>query len=278
MAQISARSAAEEAFRLFCTPYTKRREYKVPPIFTKANNLSFRFGAEQVRGFQWWPSTPNGRKILICHGFDSYSYKFEKYIQPLLDHGFEVLAFDAPAHGLSSGKTINAAQYRDTILDVCKRFGPIDGMIAHSLGGLAAALALEQLPNNMLKRLVLIAPATESTRAINTFFKYLPVPEKVKAEFNNIIHEKGGYPAEWYSVDRVVRQLGTPTLWIHDEEDTVTPYADMEHLLELKLPHLEFEITRGLGHSNVYRDNNVINCICSFLAHMVKEAEYKVTS
>jgi pimeloyl-ACP methyl ester carboxylesterase len=270
--QISARRAAEAAFKLFCTPYTKRREYKTPAIFNKANKVSFRFGADQVNGFQWWPSSPNNHKILICHGFDSYSYRFDHYIQPLLQNGFEVLAFDAPAHGLSSGKTINAAQYRDTILEICNRFGPVDGIMAHSLGGLAVALALEQMPDHLQKRLVLIAPATESTRAIDTFFNYLPVSNRVKDEFNNIIHEMGGYPAEWYSVSRVVQQLSTPTLWVHDEEDTITPFADMQHLVNMKLAHVEFVITKGLGHSNIYRDKAISSRIISFLCQLVKES------
>ncbi|WP_207493207.1 alpha/beta hydrolase [Aridibaculum aurantiacum] len=267
----SPHKAAEEAFRIFCTPYSKRKNYQAPPIFEKANKVNFIFNGETIHGFQWWPAVSNGHKILICHGFDSHSYKFDRYIEPLLEKGFEVLAFDAPAHGLSSGKTINAAMYRDTILEICRRFGPVDGIMAHSLGGLAVALAVEKMPYNLHKRLVLIAPATESTRAIEGFFKYIPVSKRVRAAFDKIIMEMGGYPAEWYSVARVVQHLTTPTLWIHDREDTITPFADMEHLIDLQLPHLNFEITKGLGHSNVYRDNDISEKIIKFLSAIVKE-------
>ena len=266
LSTISPRLAAEEAFRLFCTPYTRRRTYEPPPIFKKANKLNFTSGKEHVHGFQWWPEKSNGHKILICHGFDSYSYKFDKYIQPLLDYGFEVLAFDAPAHGLSSGKTINAAQYRDTIIEISNRFGPIDGIVAHSLGGLAVALAAEKMPDNVHKRLVLIAPATESTRAIDVFFNYLPVSPRIREEFNKIIMEMGGFPASWYSVARVIQHLTTPTLWIHDEGDTITPFEDVEHLINLKLPHLQFEITTGLGHSDVYKDSDVTKKVIHYIA------------
>lgn len=271
LAKVSPRKAAEEAFRLFCTPYTKRKIYDAPPIFSKANKLNFNMGNEQVHGFQWWPENSNGHKILICHGFDSYSYKFDKYIAPLLKDGFEVLAFDAPAHGLSSGKTINAALYRDTIIEICNRFGPIDGIMAHSLGGLAVALAAEKMPGNDHKRLVLIAPATESTRAIDGFFKLFPLSREIRHEFNEIIMEMGGYPASWYSVARVVQQLTTPTFWIHDEDDTITPFEDVQHLLDLKLPHIKFEITKGLGHSNVYRDNEVVQKVVHYFSGLLHQ-------
>src|SRR4051812_2578979 len=105
---ISMSKAAEEAFELFCTPYSKRRSYVEPAIFQKADRLSFEFDNHTIHGFRWKPGASNGYKMLICHGFDSNSYKFERYIQPLLEKGFEVLAFDAPAHGLSTGKTITA--------------------------------------------------------------------------------------------------------------------------------------------------------------------------
>jgi pimeloyl-ACP methyl ester carboxylesterase len=272
LSALSPRKAAEEAFKLFCTPYSKRKTYEAPPVFRQAKKLSFRFQHEHVHGFHWTPAHANGQKILICHGFDSHSYKFDKYIQPLLTKGFEVFAFDAPAHGLSSGKRINAGQYRDIILHINQEYGPMDGIMAHSLGGLAVALAMEKMSGNTQTRLVLIAPATESTRAINTFFTFLPVSNQVREEFEKIIFEMGGVPSSWYSVSRAMKELSTPTLWIHDEEDLITPFEDMQHMIDMKLPHIQFEITKGLGHS-VYRDNKVNKQIIDFLGTLVNESE-----
>ncbi|TDH26533.1 alpha/beta hydrolase [Segetibacter sp. 3557_3] len=269
LALISPRRAAEEAFRLFCTPYSKRKVHKAPAIFEKANKLSFALGQFTINGFRWQPREhANGKKILICHGFDSRSYKFDRYIDPLLNEGFEVLAFDAPAHGTSTGSTVNANQYRDMVLEINNRYGPIDGIMAHSFGCIAVALAIEQLENNTEKRLVLVAPATETTRAINTFLSYVPVSLRVREEFEKIIEELGGNPASWFSVSRVIQQIKTPTLWAHDQEDPVTPYEDMKHLVDKNLSHLQFEITRGLGHSNLYKDSRVAKRIVSFLSEL----------
>ncbi len=269
--RISPRRAAEEAFRLFCTPYTRRKKYDAPPIFKKSGKLNFTLDREVIHGFQWLPEKSNGHKVLICHGFDSYSYRFDRYVEPLLLAGFEVLAFDAPAHGLSSGKTINAAQYRDMVIEVSKRYGPIHGLISHSFGGLAVALAIEKIPDNQYKRLVLMAPATESTTAISHFFTYVSVSDAVKKEFHDLINEMGGNPASWFSVARAMQNVTTPTLWVHDKEDAVTPFADVEHLLALNLPHLHFEITSGLGHSNVYRDEKVSKKVIQYMESMLHD-------
>lgn len=265
LALISPGKAARVAFKIFCTPYTRRKKYIVPQIFEKAEKLSFKLSHFQINGFRWKPEKGNGYKVLICHGFDSLSYRFENYIIPLLHEGFEVLAFDAPGHGLSSGSQITLPVYRDTVLQIHKRFGPIDGIMTHSLGGLGAGLALEKMEDHQHKRFVLVAPATESWRAINTFFKYIKVSNNVKEEFEKLIVELAGYPSSWYSVSRIMQEITTPTLWVHDKEDTITPFDDMKHMLEKKLPHIEFEVTQGLGHS-AYRDDKITKRIVSFLA------------
>ncbi len=270
IAVVSPRKAAQVAFKIFCTPYTGRKKYIIPEIFETAEKLSFKLLHFKIHGFRWKSQKSNGYKILICHGFDSLSYRFEGYVNLLLQEGFEVLAFDAPGHGLSSGNQITLPVYRDTVLEIHKRFGPIDGIMAHSLGGLGAGLALEKMEDHQHKRFVLIAPATESWRAIDTFFTYLKVSSRVKEEFEKLIVELAGYPSSWYSVSRIMHEITTPTLWVHDKEDTITPFDDMKHMLEKNLPHIDFEVTQGLGHS-VYRDDKITKRIVSFLAGLKQD-------
>lgn len=262
--RISLPQAAKSAFQLFCTPYSSRKTYEAPKVFTEAEKLVFSFQEHDIHGFSWKPKVPNGYKILICHGFDSLSYRFERYIEPLLNQGFELYAFDAPGHGLSTGKTINAILYRDMILEVAARYGPFDGIISHSFGGIAATMAIEEMKENLPKRLILIAPATETTRSITDFCRHLKIGSRLRQEMEKLIVQIGGQPASWYSVARLIQLISTPTLWLHDKNDRITPYEDMKDLTELDLPHVEFVITEGLGHS-LYRHDVVANKIIGFL-------------
>lgn len=269
----SPRKAAEQAFELLCTPYSRRRKYKAPPAFKQAELLSFDIDNYNINGFRWNAGeNSNGKKALICHGFDSLSYRFVGYVNLLREKGFEVFAFDAPAHGVSSGKTVNASEYRDMVLKADELYGPFDAIMAHSFGGIAVTLAVERLEDNENKRLVLIAPATETTTMVNTFFKYVPVSKSVRVEFDKLIEEVGGKPISWFSISRIMQHVTTPTLWVHDKDDTVTPYKDMEHLVEMGLPHVEFEITEGLGHSDIYRNERIAKRIVSFLSNEATES------
>ncbi|HCL05544.1 MAG TPA: hypothetical protein DHW64_06085, partial [Chitinophagaceae bacterium] len=258
IAMVSPRKAAEQAFRVFCTPYSRGVKQKEPVIFHKATKHSLFFEGLHTKGFQWTPDEPNGQKVLIVHGFSSYSYKFEKYIQPLLKEGFDILAFDAPAHGLSEGKMINALIYMRFLQAVEQKFGPINGFIAHSLGGLATSLLIEQIDQSVNRKLVLIAPATETRSAVAGFYSMFRIKEPVQTEFEQLIMEMTGKPTDHFSIKRVVQSVQLPILWVHDQGDRICPYNDTIPVQSMQLPHIQFRITEGLGHNKIYRDKQVI--------------------
>ena len=266
IAMISPRKAAEKAFELFCTPFPSRRVKKIPPVFQKAEKLLFTHAGLAVRGFRWQPAQPNGKKILILHGFSSHAYKFEKYVSPLLKDGFEVAMFDAPAHGTSDGKLINVLIYKKMILQAEELYGPFYGFIGHSLGGLAAAVVFEELPDNHQRKLVLIAPATETTTAIRNFFTLIPLDQQIQDEFPKLIMEISGKDLSYFSVSRIIQQVQAPILWIHDKQDTICPYQDVKPLLKMNLPHVRFLITEQLGHNRIYTEPSVCKAAVNFLA------------
>jgi len=263
----SSRKAAEKAFDLFCTPYLKVKRKGHPP---QAETIRFRLDPGKgraplnIHGYRW--NHPAPKRILILHGFGSAAFKFEHYVPGLTRKGYEVLAIDAPAHGKSEGKRTNAVEYRAMIREVIRRFGPINGYIAHSFGGIALCLALEEEADAGAVKVVLIAPATETTSAIDGAFRMLKVrDESVRREFDRIILEHSGKPAEWYSIRRAIGNICASILWIHDEEDEITPFDDALKVKEDDHAHVEFFITKGLGHQKIYRDENVKKRVIEFL-------------
>lgn len=263
IALVSKRRAAEEAFDLFCTPFGGKPPKNAPPAFHKAENISFDLDGLTIRGFRFVPSKPNGKKILVVHGFRSYSYKFESYFLELRKEGFEVIAFDAPAHGLSTGKRINAYIYKRALDETEKRYGPFYGVMGHSFGALAASLAFEGFVDHQNRKLVLIAP-TEISTAIENFFAVVPLDEKVRSFFTEMIGKLTEHPIGYFSVARAVKTLDAPVLWVHDVDDQVCPFADVKPLLSLNLPHVAFQITEGLGHNKIYRDEKIRRHITRF--------------
>lgn len=262
LSSISKRKAAEKAFQLFCTPkYRNRKE--LPRIFKEAEKLQFSFHKNKIIGYRW--NHPSEKKVLILHGFESSVINFDRYVKPLIKKGYEVLAFDAPAHGRSSGKLINVVLYKEFILFINKHYGPVKNYIAHSLGGLALAVALEEMKHDQTYKAALIAPATETKTAIDSFFKFLQLDNEVRKEFDQVIVRKGGHPPEWFSVARAAQNIKAKVLWLQDEDDQMTPMKDVKPVIEMKYPSFQFRISQGLGHRRIYRDNNSYKAILEFM-------------
>jgi len=262
LSAISKKRAAEKAFEIFCTPQSRKKK-KMPKVFETAEKLHFDLNGITVRG--WRFNHPATRKVMIIHGFESSVINFDRYIKPLIKKGYEVLAFDAPAHGRSGGKKINAPLFKRTILEINKKFGPVHSFMAHSFGGLAVSLALEEISHTNDFRLALIAPATETSTAIKTFFKFLQLEPAIQPEFEKIILKTGGVSSDWYSIKRAMNHIRAKVLWFHDEEDEITPLSDVLKVKALNYPNIEFVISKGLGHRRIYRDNHVTKAIIDFL-------------
>lgn len=258
---ISKRKAAEKAFELFCTPFGK----SIPKTLPKnATAISVKLEQKTIKGYLW--NSTGSKTLLILHGFGSAAYKFERYVSPAVKKGYRVLAFDAPAHGLSDGKTTHAVEYSQAIQQIVHQFGKVDTFIAHSFGGIAVCLALENMEHSNETKLVLIAPATETTTAIDKAFEMLKVTNtEVRSQVDTIIFEMGGQPTEWYSINRIVKKLQAQILWLHDEDDDITPLSDAIKVKEHNHPHINFVITKGLGHRRIYHDATVKQIITDFI-------------
>jgi esterase/lipase len=260
---VSKEQAGKEAFRLFCTPLS-RYKGKQAAVFTNGEPLEFELNGRKVRGFRCNPA--GTKKVLILHGFASSCHKFERYANELVSKNYQVLAFDAPAHGASEGKTVNAVEYSEMITRVNALYGPVDGYIAHSFGGIAVSLALENMEHSAETKVVLIAPATETVSAIEGAFKVMGIRKKLLREcLDEHIFRISGQQPTWFSIRRAMKNIKASVLWIHDEDDNITPIKDVVKVQEDNLPHISFMLTRGLGHQKIYRDTRIKNAILQFI-------------
>jgi len=270
---VSLRKSAEKAFRFFVTP-RKRRKGKQPPIFETGEPLFFRQNGRLVRGHRWQPysdalrasaETQAPKKVLIVHGFESASRVFGNYVAALLKKGYEVVAFDAPGHGLSGGKRLFVSDYVQVLSAVEQNYGPFHSWLGHSLGGLALALSLEDTSLDGECRLVLIAPTPGMEQAFGEWARELRLPAQFGHEVDEYVREISGHPLAWYSLRRVIGSLTMPILYVQDEGDSVVPPEEARLIQGDRHANIRFLLTTGLGHKKVYKDQDVLEQIVEFL-------------
>lgn len=263
LASVNKKEAATQAFKLFCTPLSKYNTLE-REVFLRGQKIDFNLNGNIIRGYRC--NYPRERKVLILHGFSSSCQNFESYVSLFMEKDYEVLAFDAPAHGSSEGSTVNALEYSDMVKKVVELYGPVQNFLAHSFGGLAVSLAMEDLPHDETTKIVLIAPATETSSAIDSALRMIGIKNpSMRKSIDELILKISGKETAWFSIKRAVKNIKASILWIHDEDDDVTPVKDAKEVEIDNNSNIRFVFTKGLGHRRIYKDDEIKKLVTSFL-------------
>ena len=253
--------AAPLARRLFCMPRGARRiavDYSnVPPY----GEITLAHRGQQIRAYGWRLDTGRPR-VLLAHGWAGHGLQFATMVAPLLDAGYEVVSFDQPAHGNSSGDIVTLPAFARTLQYIAQTLGPFHAVIGHSLGGAAVAFALSR--GLQAQRAVLIAAPADAEAEVKRFARFLHIPERVRADMQRAIEQQEGVMMSELRARAVAPQIDTPALLIHDQHDReVSPACALEYAADWR--DSELFTTRGLGHVRILRDAGVIDEVIRFI-------------
>lgn len=263
LSKLSKKKAASLAFDIFCTT-TGKRNYEPTAFYAEAESLSFQHNTINIKGYRW--NKGAAKKILIAHGFSSSAINFGHFAKRLVSEGYEVFAFDGPAHGNSGGKRTNALEYKNFISALIKRYDGFNAFLAHSFGGLATCMAVAELASTENIKIALIAPASKTETLLKIYFEQLKIKdEKVQQLIVAKIKSISGKEPDWFSIKRCMPFIKGPVLWVHDKNDKVTPVKDALEAEQLQYPNINFLFTQDLGHRRIYRDENIVNKVIDFL-------------
>jgi pimeloyl-ACP methyl ester carboxylesterase len=252
-AALAPASAEARAAELFARPVRLRRARTPPP------GRPFRIDAGRERLVAW--DIGEGPTILLVHGWNGHAGQMRPFVAPLVDAGFHVVAFDHPGHGESTGDRATLPDFADAVRAVAWRVRPIHGIVAHSLGASAAAIALAR--DVHAESAVLIAPPLEVTHFVRQFSTSLGLPERlVPGVVARIRDEVGDLDA--LDGRRVAPSVHASLLVVHDPDDREVPYAHGQAVASAA-PHARLLPVPGLGHRGPLRDPRVIATTIAFL-------------
>ena len=215
-------------------------------------------------------SRGHGPTVLLVHGWGGNAGQMRALADPLLARGFRVVLFDAPAHGSSDpsrlgGRRVSMLEIADALRVVAAAAGPIAGLVAHSGGCTATALALRDGWRGP-QRIAFVAPFALPSEAIEPFGRAIGASAGVTARFRAMVERRFGRP--WTDFDMpglASRRAVPPLLVIHDRNDREVPPFHGRSVARAWPGARLFE-TRGLGHRRVLRDAEIASEIAGFLA------------
>jgi pimeloyl-ACP methyl ester carboxylesterase len=262
---------AWKAYKLFSTPQRKAKHKKIDKWISNAQSLDFQYNNQDIKLYEWSSqaqTTAESPIVLLAHGWESRGTALRMFVPNLVENGFRVVAFDAQAHGDSSGDWNNLPNNARLIAAIIDRLGgKIYAGIGHSFGCPSFIFAQQFInPNIQIERLVFIAVPYSTRRIINHFFRIISAPKRLQKQFLALVERMAKMEIDTLDVAKSADKVKVGRLLlVHDRTDKVTGLDAAEIVLEnWKNAHLL--ITDGYGHFRLAKNPDVVQRITDFIS------------
>lgn len=258
---LSTKLVTRFAAKLFTTPIKHKipkRELEMDKN-SKQELLKIQSINKEVVVYQYGKSD---KKVLLVHGWSGRGTQLVKFAEELLKLGYSTISFDAPAHGKSSGKTTIMTEFIASVLEIQKKYGPFEGAIGHSLGGMTLLNAVKR--GLQLKQLAIIGSGDKVQDIMDDFVAKLQLKPEISNHLR--IHFENQFSETMYSYSAYIaaKEIEIPVLVIHDENDNEVPVKAGIHIHK-HLKKGEIVLTKGLGHRKILGDHQVIKKVINFI-------------
>ncbi len=257
MYRVAPQAALRKATRLFLE--TPPRPAPSRAAIGGAVRFTVPFAEEVLAG---WSVGEGRQTVLLVHGWGGRGAQMRGFVDPLLERGYRVVAFDAPGHGESTGSHLALPEFAAAIRALASVVGPLHALIAHSFGAAASSVALAQ--GLEVQRAVLLGAPADELRWFEHFAAQLGVEAGARLALQRAIETHVGAPFSQFLPESLGPSLKLPLLVVHDRDDQEVPWEDGARIAG-SAPHATLLTTHGLGHRRILRDPRVIERAVAFL-------------
>lgn len=221
--------------------------------------------SRRVRVYRWGSKGP---VVLLAHGWGGNAGQWHTLVTGLLAAGMRVVAFDALSHGASDAgargqQQTSILEMARSLLAVAWHVGPVHAVVAHSLGGAAAAQAIrEGLP---ARGVAMIGAPADMYDACSSLAWQLGIAPHVLDRMQQRSEQWLGASWATFNVPDVGRTRPVPPLLvIHDRNDREVRWEDGAAIAGA-WPDSRLVTTEGLGHRRILRDPDVAAHVTRFV-------------
>jgi alpha-beta hydrolase superfamily lysophospholipase len=256
---IRPQKATALAYTLFSNPRIGRlSKESLPMVLQDATTETLLFEEHEFQAYSW---NGNDNKILLVHGWESNTSRWEKFLPYLKRSGSTIFAIDAPAHGLSGGKEFSVPCYADFIQVAVQKFQP-NALIGHSIGGAACVYFQYKYQNPKLEKMVLLGAPSDLEILIHNYAWLLSLNAKMVRLLEAYYVKNFNFTLKEFSGKQFAQKLQLQGIIVHDRDDTIVAFTEGEKIAS-SWQHARFIATQGLGHS--MHDDTLYQEIIHFL-------------
>ncbi|GGG55210.1 alpha/beta hydrolase [Croceivirga lutea] len=244
MALFNKPKAAEKAFDIFCTIRKGRVKPEQADFLDAAKHTVEEIGEQHIQTYKW---TGGKETVLLLHGWESNTYRWRNLIKMLQEKDFTILAFDAPAHGYSTGEMLHVPLYAESLRHILNKFTP-DYVVAHSMGGMTILFDHYLHPDAPVQKIVTVGSPCDFESFMHHYQKILKFNATVWEAMDERLKSVFGFHMHEFKSSLFAKNNKVPGLLFHDKEDKQVLYTESVKVHE-SWKSSRLVLTEGLGHS-----------------------------
>lgn len=253
------KKATSIAYGLFSEPRSgKLIPTQLPKILQEAITEKITHGDSFFQTYTW---KGNDTVILLVHGWESNAGRWENLLPFLRKSGSTIVAIDAPAHGLSSGKEFSIPLYAEFIHSSAQKFHP-KYIIGHSIGGQTCLYYQSLYQNKDIEKMVILGAPSDFNIILSNFVALLRLNTTIARNIENHYLHHFKLDIHQFSSQLFAKKINTRGFIAHDEEDAVVKIEEAKKIATTWQNAILFK-TKGLGHS--MHDAQLYDKVSNFL-------------
>lgn len=258
--QKAGRLVNRMAFRPSRLPMPSRYEYLLD---TTDSYTQLQHGNRTIPVYSWG----RGPVVLGVHGWAGAGIQFGAWVNPLVEAGYRVVLFDAPAHGRAQGESTDLFEMAEVTARVAASVGGVHGVLAHSVGCLAVARAIAD--GLAPKYLAMLAPPVSLSAVMEKLGQQLGLSPEVLGVHLQLMEERFG-KSVWEQLDlgRLSPSLTQRGLIVIDDDDTSISPDESERVYH-NWNNADLLRTHGLGHHRLLWSPLVVETVLRDLGRPV---------
>lgn len=249
LSYISPSATKEKAFDLFSKPRRGAIGEHHTPFLDPAKDTIINLNDLKLQTYHW---PGKGKTVLLVHGWESHSHRWKMLIEELQKKDFNIYAFDAPAHGYSTGSNLYVPLYRQALEEVISYCSP-SLIISHSVGAMTALYHLSQNNDHAIEKAVILGPPDDLNSILKEYRSILGLSQRVMNQMDQYFLERFGFRSDAFAGSIFAEKIKIPGLIIHDKDDRITSCSGSQNIHK-HWENSQLVVTEGLNHS-LYSDD-----------------------
>jgi pimeloyl-ACP methyl ester carboxylesterase len=264
---------ADIALRLFSTPGVagglspeqKRLADAAEQRLATSEMIRLEHAAGQIQAYRFKAGSRNshGGAIVLVHGWTGSALYMLGFVDPLNALGFDVVCFDLPAHGRSTGRRTNLRECANALRLVVAAVPDVYGIVAHSFGGPVTALALDGVKHPDIRRIALLAVPDAAADMIQVFGGALGLHSEAQTCLETEFASLCACPMGEFTGTKFFSRINIPLLVLHGRSDQDVPFKHGSAYRTL--PNCRFVALDSIGHRDILSSAKAIRRVSKFM-------------